>query len=103
MSELAYVSIDSCRAHWRAANCKIVNVPADAETLSVNVQEIEDLALLLEKDAGWTQDDRSVDPHLFQTWGQYRGELPALKSSVLRRPLEVVMIRGELLPSNIAL
>lgn len=64
---------------------------------------MDDLAILFEKDAGWTPDAGSVDPCLGEMWEQYCGELPDFKFSVSRTPLEVVKIGRELLSSNNAL
>lgn len=79
LSGLAYASKESCRAYWRAANGEVTNVLAEAEVPCTDVPDMDDLALLLEKDAGWTQDVGSVDPRRFEMWGEYQGELAALK------------------------
>lgn len=50
--DLAYVSIRSCRADWHAANGQVADVPAEVGNPSVDIAEMDHLALLLEKDAG---------------------------------------------------
>lgn len=70
LPSLAYASMKSCRADWRAANGKTIDVPAEVEVPSVIVLEMDDLDLLLEKDAGWTQYVGSFDPLVVETWGQ---------------------------------
>lgn len=70
---------------------------------SVDVSEMDELALLIEKDTGWTQNVDSVNLRLVKIWGQYRGALAALKLSVPRMPLEVVKIGCELFSTSIVL
>lgn len=49
---------------------------------SVDVPEVDDLALLLEKIVGCIQDVGSVDSRLIETWVLYGDELTALNFSV---------------------
>lgn len=65
--------------------------------------EMDDLAALLEKNAGWMQDTSSIDPRLFEICGLYRGELTALMLSAWSTPLEVVKTRRELFSTNLAM
>lgn len=67
--ELEYASMESRRSDWRAANCKIVDVTEEVEASSVNVPEMHNLTMLLEKGAGWAQYVGSVDPRLVGLWG----------------------------------
>lgn len=78
---LPYASMKSSRADWRAANGELADVPTEAEAPSVDMMGMEDLVLLLENDACWTQDVGSVDPHLVEMWRQCQDELSALSLS----------------------
>lgn len=60
------LSADRCVAKGETAD-----VPAEVVGPSAAVPEMDDLPLLLEKDARWTQNDDSVDPHLVVRWGLY--------------------------------
>lgn len=65
--------------------------------------EMIDLALLLQKDAGWIRNVDYIDTHLIETGREhFRSELAVLKSSVLFSSLDIVEIVCELLLSNIA-
>lgn len=44
------------------------NVPAGVELPSVDMTEVDGLALLLENVTGWTQSVVSVDPRLVERW-----------------------------------
>lgn len=79
-------------ADWRSAHGVVADVPAEVEVPSVDMPDMDDLALLLEKDAGWTQYVVSVYLRLVEMCGQYRSELAALKLSVPHTSLEVVKI-----------
>lgn len=93
--------MESCHTDWRGAVGEVADVPAEVEVKSVYVPEMDDAALLFEKNAGWTQDVHPVDLRLVDIWGQYRDELSALKLSVPGTPLEVAKIGRELLSSDI--
>lgn len=54
LPRLGYASVESCRAEWRAANGETADVPAEVGASSVVVPEMDELFLLLKKDAGWT-------------------------------------------------
>lgn len=58
--------MENCRADWHAANGEVVGAPTEVEVPPVDVPEMDDLALLLEKDAGWNQDAGFVDPRLVE-------------------------------------
>lgn len=103
MTGLSYSSGEIFRADWHTANDEVVDVPAEVEVPSVDVRDVDDLALLLEKYVGWTQDIGSVDHYLVEMSRQYRDELASLKLSAPRTPLEAVKIGRELPSSNIAL
>lgn len=64
LSDLAYASLDSCRADRCAAHGETADVPAAVGCASVVVLEMDDLDVLLYRDAGWTQDVGSANPHL---------------------------------------
>lgn len=64
---------------------------------------MEDPALLLETDACWTQVAGSVDHIFVEAWGEYQGELLAIKISVRRTFLEIVKIGHELAPASVLL
>lgn len=65
--------------------------------------EVDDLSLFFERDASWTQDVGSYGLWTDEKWGQYRGELTALRSSAYPTSLEVVKIGRQLMSPNIAL
>lgn len=87
---LAYVYMKSFCTKWRVDNDEATAVPAAAECPSVGVLEMNNLAVLLKKDAGWTQDVVSVDLRLVEIRGLYHGEHTALKLSAGRTHYEVV-------------
>lgn len=93
---------DGCRADWRATNGETVDGAAYVNVPSVFVSEMDDLAIFLEEDSGWTKNMGSVDSHIINMWGQYRGEPNTLKFSDLHNPLDDSKIRCKLLSSNIA-
>lgn len=100
---LAYASMGICSADCRTANCKKDDVPAEVHVPSVDVPEMNDLAILLGKCAGRIQNVVSVDSLLVAVWGQYRGDPSAIILCVPRTSLEVFGIGFELLSSHIAL
>lgn len=51
---------------WCADNGNIIVFLEDVEVLFVDVPEIDDLAVLLEKDVGWTQKVGFVDRRLVE-------------------------------------
>lgn len=59
--------MESSRADWSASRCEANDVPAAVESPSAEVPEMDDLAILLVKDAGCTQNVGSVDPRLVDT------------------------------------
>lgn len=69
--------MENCRADWHVTHGYTADVLAAVEGLSVNMPGMDDPAFFLEKDAGWAQDVRSVDPRLFEPSKLYRGELTA--------------------------
>lgn len=64
---LVYVLMESCHADWQAAIGEIADVPVAVVVPSINAPEMVHLPQLLEKEAGWTQDVGSVDPHFVET------------------------------------
>lgn len=78
--------------NWRAASGEAGDVPEELEVPSVDVPEMYNRILLLEKNAGWIQDVGSVNSRLVEMWEKYQGTLVALILSVSRTPLEVVTI-----------
>lgn len=100
---LVNASMESFQADWRAANGDAHDVPAEVEVPSVDVLDMDDLAFLLEKDAGWTQDVGHVKLCLVEACRRSGGERIAFKASVPRAFNEVGKIGRELLSANLAL
>lgn len=92
--------MESCAADWQATNSKVADVPAEVKDPSVDVLEMEDFALLIERDAGWAKDVGSVDPRPCKRYGQYRSELAAIKVLILCTYLEVSRIDRESSSAN---
>lgn len=67
-------------AGWHASNGEVatVDLPVEVEVSSVDVSDMEDLALLLEKDADWTHDGGYVDPCHVEACRRYRNKLSAI-------------------------
>lgn len=64
-SDLSYASMDSCHVNWRAMSGEANDVSAAVKCPSVDVLEMDDVAVLLEKYADRAQGIGSVDPRSF--------------------------------------
>lgn len=95
--------MESCRADWHACNGETAVVAVLVKGQTVDVPKLDDLPLLLNKDADWTQGVCSIDRRLVLTCGLYCGELTAMKFSVLRTPLAVVRNRRKMFSTILAL
>lgn len=73
------------------------------EVSSVDVPNIHDLPLLLDNDAGWTQEVGFVDSRFVEMCWRYCGATAALKLIVLRTNLQVFRTGSELLSCNTVL
>lgn len=49
LSELAYAPMESCRGNWFAASWEVADVSTEVEALSVDVSDVDNLALLLKR------------------------------------------------------
>lgn len=92
LTDLAYESIEGRHSDFLATNRETADVPTAVKSPSANVPDMDDHVVLLENNAGWTQDINSVDPCFVETRGLYRGEPTALKLSAPRTSSEAVKI-----------
>lgn len=68
LSGLAWESADSCRADYRPTNVERVDFVAYVDVSSVYGPVMDDLAIFLEENSGWTHDIGSVDYCLVNMW-----------------------------------
>lgn len=68
LSRIAYVSMESFRADWRAANCKVAYVPAEILISSANETNMTELGLLLGIDAVRLSKSIQSTPDLLVMW-----------------------------------
>lgn len=100
---IAYKPMLSCRADCCTTNSEVADVPVKVQVPFYDVLDMKHLAQLLEEDAGWTQDNRSVDLCHYKTWGQCRGKPLAVRMSGSHTFLKTVKIGRELFLANVAL
>lgn len=81
--------MNSCQANWRAANREIVDVSADLEIMSVDVLELDDPAVSLEKDRNYNRDVVFINLILaaLSCEGKTEVRLLLLSCTILMRPL----------------